>query len=215
MGGAVDVMSVGGNVLPRLGAFARHVDEYRSVFDGRGMAAAMGNHVEPSWPDGLFAAGTLYVSCHGFSSLAATAAAVIDFCGWILDRLGVGGLVIDGSCRTTVVASSASFDGGDWGGCASGRMVRRADVGGSAMLFDDQPGVEGDLKYGEQFLLAKSGIIVSTNLRTASIAVVHLASNDSSTSSDSSAQRDSLVRVSVIINSLVVGVLGRFVDERC
>ena len=52
------------NVLPGPGAFAGHMNEYCAVFGCRGLAAAMRSHIEPSWSDGLFAAGALRVGDH-------------------------------------------------------------------------------------------------------------------------------------------------------
>ena len=40
------------------------MNEYCAVFGCRGLAAAMRSHIEPSWSDGLFAAGALRVGDH-------------------------------------------------------------------------------------------------------------------------------------------------------
>lgn len=56
-------------MFPQPWALAGHMDEHCAVFGCRALAAAMCSHVEPSWSDGLFAAGALRIGGHTFPSL--------------------------------------------------------------------------------------------------------------------------------------------------
>ncbi len=51
-------------MLSRPWAFVGHVNKHSAVFGHRGLATAMRSQVEPSRPDGLFAAGALWVGDH-------------------------------------------------------------------------------------------------------------------------------------------------------